>query len=182
MEESKCEDSSYEVLAKLKRLPIFSSFEEKYIDGILKASKLRVYEPREMIIREGEIDNWIYVIIKGKVLVAKGGMELCLLSGECQVFGEMSIIEAKPRSASASALEKAECLAIDASYMDNIDEDEKDSFYVCSLPCFCRAFDGSSQNDDGRTCSFQKNVITSSGCVRLPINLLLNVWCDFNAK
>ena len=68
----------------------------------------KAFKRNEVIIREGSSGNEAYVIDSGRVRVyrAKDGsdIELAVL-GENQIFGEMSMIDDRPRSASVSALE-----------------------------------------------------------------------------
>jgi len=112
------------MLKRLKGLEIFKPFEDSHIEGFLELSKLIIYESNESIIREGEIDNWIYFLLSGRVKIVKDGIELCQLSNAGEVFGEMAVIEAKARSATVTAVKNTECLAVDASYMDTLKGNE----------------------------------------------------------
>jgi len=76
----------------------------------------KIYEPGEIIIRQGEIGKHMYVIQTGKVeiFLLKDGQELKLAElGQGEIFGEMSIFENEVRSASVRALTKARLLTVD---------------------------------------------------------------------
>ena len=68
------------------------------------------------IFEEGDLGTTMYIIQKGKVEIRKniGGAEQVLsILEKGDFFGEMSILEGSPRSASAHALDDVEALEID---------------------------------------------------------------------
>lgn len=76
----------------------------------------KIYEPGEIIIRQGEIGKHMYVIQTGKVeiFLLKDDQELKLAElGKGEIFGEMSIFENEVRSASVRAMTKARLLTVD---------------------------------------------------------------------
>jgi CRP-like cAMP-binding protein len=76
----------------------------------------RIFEPGEVIIREGEEGTEAFLIKSGRVKVTKliGGHQVVLaILGPGQVFGEMALIEDKPRSATVTALEKGSAVVLD---------------------------------------------------------------------
>jgi CRP-like cAMP-binding protein len=118
-------DANPEILVKMTETWVLDSFDEKHLTGLLKLSRVRLYEPGETIIREGECDDLVYMLLSGSIKVAKGGQSLCVLSHTGDIFGEMAIITGSPRSASIYALERTECLTLDASYMYTLSDGEK---------------------------------------------------------
>lgn len=68
---------------------------------------LRVFDPGEIIIREGTKDTSAYIILSGtaEVLKNSGGLEIVVATlQEGQVFGEMGLIEDRSRSATVKAV------------------------------------------------------------------------------
>jgi len=114
MKESGYIKDNQEIIQKLKKLPILESFCDKDLKGFLKLSKLKKYDAGELIIGEGQLDNWMFFLLSGKVKVTKGGLDVCLLGNTGDVFGEMAIIQGEKRSASVTALNNVVCLAVDA--------------------------------------------------------------------
>ncbi len=76
----------------------------------------RVYKDGEIIVEEGTPSRALFIIQSGKVKIFKGRGEketaLALL-GESDIFGEMSLFDASPRSATAKAVGETRLLAID---------------------------------------------------------------------
>ncbi len=114
-----------ELVKNFRKLPTLGNFENRYLKQVLSRSKLRMYEPGEQIIEEGQTDRWLYIVISGEVRVSKGGEELTRLSHAGDIFGEMNVIDGHPRSASIYAVTNSTCLAIDASFLDSLAEEDR---------------------------------------------------------
>ena len=116
------------LVQKLRQIPTLELFDEKDLQGALQLSKIRKYEPGELILEEDSYDNWIYFLISGKVRIAKNGKELTILRRIGDVFGEMGVIDGSARSASVYAIDETVCLAMDASYIDRLSGNDKLAF------------------------------------------------------
>ena len=113
---------------RLGKMPSLADFSEKDLKGILELSKIRKYEPGEVILKEGVFDSWIYFLISGRIKVVKHDESLSILRRTGDVFGEMGIIDGSPRSASVVAIDNTVCLATDASYIDRLSGNDKIAF------------------------------------------------------
>ncbi len=118
------------LIDRLKRVPFLNSFDEKHLKEILNLSKLRKYEPGEMIIPEGVYDSWVYVIISGGVKIVKKEKEIGKLEQVGDIFGELSVIDGEARSASVFATVKTTCLAMDASFLNRLKPEDQNAFYL----------------------------------------------------
>lgn len=118
------------LLAKFKKLPFLGSIDEQYLRKIISLSKLKVYDPNEIITAEGSFDSWVYILLSGEVKIVKAKEELVRLNKVGDTFGEMAIIDGKNRSASVYATTETLCLAFDASFLDSVEEKERISFYA----------------------------------------------------
>lgn len=87
----------------------------------------KVYEDREIIVRQGEPGDCMYVIQEGhvEVVVEEDDQEIHIaVRGEGEFFGEMAIFEREVRMATVRALGKARVLTIDEkNFMRRIHED-----------------------------------------------------------
>lgn len=70
------------------------------------------FDPGAMICREGDAGNSMYAIVEGEVEVLLGDQTIEVL-GPGDFFGEMSLIDQSPRSASARAKTTCRIAAID---------------------------------------------------------------------
>jgi CRP/FNR family transcriptional regulator, cyclic AMP receptor protein len=73
----------------------------------------RVYRKSQIIFEEGSAGTEMYIISSGtvKLVVNRNGREIALATlGPGQFFGEMAIVDATPRSASAVADRDGTCL------------------------------------------------------------------------
>ncbi len=129
MHESSYLEGRQDLLASMKRMPAFSGLPDGHLKKILSLSKIRKYDKGESIIQEGTFDSWMYCIISGTVRVEKGGRKIGEIHGAGAVFGEMGLIDGSERSASVRAHAETMCLAVDASFLDRMEETERASCY-----------------------------------------------------
>lgn len=81
----------------------------------------REYQAGEVLFREGEPGDRMFVIQAGAVRISKsmGGEEKVLaILGPGEFLGEMAILNGKPRTATATVVEPARCLLIDARTLE----------------------------------------------------------------
>jgi len=119
MIESKYLKDSVQNIQKLMTIPPLRKFETKYLGQLVRLSKIRVYEPGELIIKEGGHDTWIYFLLSGMVRVEKKGMEIAIIDKIGEIFGEMRLLDGLARSASVYAEGKTVCLAFDPCVEDS---------------------------------------------------------------
>ena len=76
------------------------------------ATDFRAYQPGQVIFSEGEVGLEMFCVKKGKIELRQGGRVLDTLE-ECEVFGEMALVDKMPRSATAVAVTEVEIVPID---------------------------------------------------------------------
>ncbi len=72
----------------------------------------RKYRKGEILFREGEPPREIFLIKEGKVEIIKGDKRLAILDAG-EFLGEMAVLDGRPRSATARALEDTVVLTLD---------------------------------------------------------------------
>ena len=85
----------------LKSLPIFMETPENILADLAPLMLEEEYEQNTLIFSEGEIGDCMFIIHRGEVRIHKGNINLAVL-GEKEVFGELSLLDAETRSASAT--------------------------------------------------------------------------------
>jgi CRP-like cAMP-binding protein len=108
--------------ADLRHIGLFGAMSDEVL-GFL-AGMLRVIEPGigETIFKEGDDANAMYVVLAGEMEVTKrsrAGVDARVaVLGPGDWFGEMSIVDIQPRSATVRALAAARLLRITAAELD----------------------------------------------------------------
>jgi CRP-like cAMP-binding protein len=101
----------------LKEVPFFESMTIEQLRGLAGASEERTFDEDQQVFAEGDPGDALYVVIRGRVGIERSGVRpgavvrLATLSSR-QYFGEMSIFDGAPRSASAVALEPTLLLSL----------------------------------------------------------------------
>jgi len=90
----------------LRNVSFFEAIPHEVLAGIATLVAERWAEPRERIIEKGELGDCLYIIESGRLRVHDGDRVLAYLSNP-QFFGELSLLDAEPRSASVTAVERS---------------------------------------------------------------------------
>lgn len=89
-------------LADLGRLWLFSSLSKKEL-GILGRAADEVRVPKgKVLTEEGKPGHEFFLVIEGQAVITRGGREVAR-TGPGQVFGELSLLDRGPRSATVTA-------------------------------------------------------------------------------
>lgn len=138
MRESKYLEGNEQIVETLQSIPVFKNFSEGDLHGLVRVTKLRSFSPMEVIIEEGDTAKYMYILISGNVTVCKGASDIVTLRRTGDIFGEMSLLEEEPRSASVISATETSCLLIDANYLETIKDEGKDSFHAAIYHMFAQ--------------------------------------------
>ena len=106
--------TTIEKVFRLKGVPIFSDLDGENLAELASIAEVFERGPGDEFIREGDMDDSLYVLVTGSVSVTKGGRTLAEL-GEGEVVGELAILDPAPRGASVRAISDVILLRIDAA-------------------------------------------------------------------
>jgi len=106
----------------LKILSIFYELSVSELEAVAGVCEYKIYQPGEIIMREGEPGGTLYIIKKGEIKITRHfhhqeDIVLTILR-DGEFFGELSLLDGRTRSASAIAMNKAELILLSKDKFD----------------------------------------------------------------
>lgn len=101
----------------LKKVPLFSQLDDEHVELLLKYSQRQKIDAHTLLFRENDPGTTFLVILKGSIKIfaknkSTGEEKILSIFKAGDSFGELSLIDGKPRSASAQTLEESIILSI----------------------------------------------------------------------
>jgi CRP/FNR family cyclic AMP-dependent transcriptional regulator len=95
----------------LSNIPLFAHLSSRQLRKLLRGTVEHRYDSDTTILRERDRTTTLYVLLEGSVKVVRGGRTISRLDpGE--YFGEIALIDGRPRAASVIAASPVRCLAL----------------------------------------------------------------------
>ncbi len=102
----------------LRRVPLFERLQPKQLKSLARWTTTRTYQPGQVVVNEGQIGMGLYCIQSGSVKITKRSAneerEIRTM-GAGESFGEISLLDDKPRSATVTAVESTTAVLLDKS-------------------------------------------------------------------
>jgi CRP-like cAMP-binding protein len=95
----------------LTRVPIFGSCSAEEIAAIAGVAQASHFEPAQIIVTQGTPGQAFYLVLAGRVEIVRDNKSLGAF-GAGDFFGEMSLLDQAPRSATIRAIEPTDCLML----------------------------------------------------------------------
>ncbi len=113
----KFEDEDLQVIkTALSKNPLFAGLDDFYLDDMLTIGDVKSWPVGSQIICEGDYGDAVFFIISGQAkvtLYGEQGREIVLsILKEGDMFGEMAIMDEKPRSANVETVRLMRCLVV----------------------------------------------------------------------
>lgn len=103
--------TSIERLLLVRGVPIFKELRDEFLVRLASIMNEVSYPSSKMIFAQGQEGRSLYIVVAGRVRVHLEDRDLAILDkGSC--FGEMSLFDAEPRSASVTAISGCDCLIL----------------------------------------------------------------------
>lgn len=103
--------TSVDRLLFVRGVPIFKELRDDFLVRLASIMDELSFPENHTIFTEGQEGRALYIVVSGRVSVHLRGQQLAQLDeGTC--FGEMSLFDAEPRSASVTTLEPCDCLML----------------------------------------------------------------------
>ena len=100
----------------LKKIPLFKEFKSTELASVSMVAKRERYKSEKIIFREKDKGDALYIIKRGRVRIVKpdsfGEDHILAMLKPGEYFGEISLVDRAPRSATVIAHEETECIVI----------------------------------------------------------------------
>ncbi len=100
----------------LSRVQLFAGLSPKALSRVASIATEHAYAEGTVLFRAGEVGDRLYVILKGRVRISREvpgmGEEALAIFGPGDAFGELSVVDAAPRSADARVHEDCTVMEI----------------------------------------------------------------------
>lgn len=100
----------------IRSVPLFSTLTDEEFDQISHVFVTRAYRKNQVIFLEEETGNYMYLVLAGKVKVAKSGASgketILAIHRAGDFFGEMSLLDGKTAPATVSAMEDSKIISV----------------------------------------------------------------------
>jgi hypothetical protein len=104
-----------------KKIPIFQNASQNLIQDVIINLKPIVYTPNDYIFRKGEIGKSMFFISTGRVqILDEDTGNLIVVLNEGSYFGEISLIQSIPRTATAVALDYCDLYYLEKDTFDKV--------------------------------------------------------------
>lgn len=104
-------DSVSKKVEMLKKIPLFKNFDFQELTKIMEVIEVHRFGSGELIIEENSLGEEMYIILSGHVDVTKENVKIAELKPG-NFFGEMSLIDKTPRSATIRSIDETKMMVI----------------------------------------------------------------------
>jgi CRP/FNR family cyclic AMP-dependent transcriptional regulator len=128
--------SEQELVSALQAIPWFQVMNENHFNKLVSIAKIFTFEPGQVIFREGDKEDYLYVVIEGRIAIdihvpGRGRMRI-LTADAMEVVGWSSVTPVvRQRTAGARAVLPSRLVAFDAIELRKLcDEDHDLGYFV----------------------------------------------------
>jgi CRP/FNR family transcriptional regulator, cyclic AMP receptor protein len=149
--------ASRDLASFFKEVPIFNGLEGRSLRSVLSTLKEESFPAGSEVFRVGEMGRKMYLLAEGEVQVlwksSNGKLRPMFRLGPGECFGEMSLIELQPRSATVRVTKPARMYSF--TNLDLYRLFHRDNYsYVIVLQNICRILSRRLRVADNRLCDF----------------------------
>lgn len=124
-------------IAQLREVGLFGALSDDFLEHLASTLAVQRVTAGETLFREGDPAREMYVVLEGEIEVLKksrrGRETRVAILGPNDAFGEMSIIDMQPRSATVRALGPSRLLRISTEEMDGLYRHDLKSYSLIVL-------------------------------------------------
>jgi CRP-like cAMP-binding protein len=110
-------------LAALAEIPLFSRVPKRHLKTILERMGQYDYEEGATILKDARQGEVLYLLLEGSARVVRGGRTVAKL-GPGDFFGEIAVLDRRPRTATVTATSPVKCLTLHRDVLREVLEEE----------------------------------------------------------
>jgi CRP-like cAMP-binding protein len=122
---------------QLREVGLFGALSDDVLEHLARTLHVHRFAPGDTIFREGDPAHEMYVVLDGEVEVVrksrKGRDHRIAILGPTDCFGEMSLIDVQPRSATVRALAASRVLRVTSEDFDKLYRHDLKSYALVTL-------------------------------------------------
>jgi CRP/FNR family transcriptional regulator, cyclic AMP receptor protein len=159
-------------IATLREIGLFGALSDHVLDHLARTLKTSRVMPGETIFREGDgLAREMYVVVDGEIEVSKrsrrGKDTRIAILGPSDSFGEMSIVDMQPRSATVRALAPSRLIRMTSEDLDGLYRFDLKSYALIVLN-IARELSRRLRVTDGIVADFAANVLDEYPVAKRP--------------
>jgi CRP-like cAMP-binding protein len=126
------DDAAGALRAIMVKVPLLADLSPADLDVLQSSGAARLYrfDAGETIVEEGNYEKTFFVLLAGAVRVVRSGRVVTEFDVPGTVFGEMSFILGKGRTATVVGIRQSDCLAVDMGYVDYLPSPMREDFLI----------------------------------------------------
>jgi CRP-like cAMP-binding protein len=105
-----------ERVARLRHVSLFSATPDHVLAGVATALDEVDFAAGEVLMRAGDVEDWLFVIVSGDVDVVRPDRRVGL--GPGSVVGELAVLDPRPRTATVTARTAVSAFRLDKPAFD----------------------------------------------------------------
>jgi CRP/FNR family transcriptional regulator/CRP/FNR family cyclic AMP-dependent transcriptional regulator len=113
---AKMEEARMVTAELFRQVPLFSGLADEDLESLIGVATRRVYPKEAVVFFENDAGDALFMILSGRVkvtILSDDGREIILaILSDNEFFGEMSLLDNEPRSATAIAMQETEMLIL----------------------------------------------------------------------
>ena len=109
--------------AALAHVPLFAHLSKRQLRGVLEQTSEYGFDQGDVIVKDRTQGHTLFVLIDGKARVVKGNRTVARLSPG-DFFGEIAVLDRRPRTASVVADSPVTCLVLHREDLRKVLEEE----------------------------------------------------------
>lgn len=108
-----------EKVAILRKVAIFAATPDHVLASVAQIVDEETYAPGQLVMSEGDLGDFMYIVVDGRVRVHKGDQTILMLDSGASV-GELAVLDPEPRSASVTTETDTMLFRIDKEPFDEV--------------------------------------------------------------